>query len=292
MPPHFIYINRGAAPFTGLLDLYPNANLAYGLRRLTVNYTGSLIRVRRSSDNAELDIGFDSNNDLDTTSLLSFAGSDSAYVVKMYNQSGVAYTSDARGRTASEQPRIVNSGTLETLNGMPTMYFDGIDNQFIVDQGTGTSLPANYASDLSTFQTVQINGFTTAGRLFSHYKTSTKRNFEFRQLTNTSGVMQYLDGNTPSSNTFSSSAITTTSMSCLGFDRIAGTSIQIYQNNTQISNNTHNLVDAYIGAIYIMGDLSSAFNTEGYLSESILYTSNQNSNRNNIYLNQKSYYGF
>ena len=56
-----------------LLDLYPNAQVAYSLRKLRTAYTGSAIRVRRSSDNAEQDFGF-VGNDLDTASMLDFVG--------------------------------------------------------------------------------------------------------------------------------------------------------------------------------------------------------------------------
>jgi len=59
--------------FTGLLDTYPNAAVAYSLRKLRSAYTGSAIRVRRSVDNVEQDFGF-VNNVLDTDSLLDFVG--------------------------------------------------------------------------------------------------------------------------------------------------------------------------------------------------------------------------
>ena len=47
---------------------------AYSLRKLRAAYTGSAVRVRRSSDNAEANIGFASNGDLDTAALLAFVG--------------------------------------------------------------------------------------------------------------------------------------------------------------------------------------------------------------------------
>lgn len=56
-----------------LLDSYPNAAVAYSLRKLRSAYTGSAIRVRRSVDNVEQDFGF-VNNVLDTNSLLDFVG--------------------------------------------------------------------------------------------------------------------------------------------------------------------------------------------------------------------------
>ena len=50
---------------------------AYSLRRLSYNYkANAAIRVRRSSDNAELDIGFTAGGDLDTTALLNHTSFD------------------------------------------------------------------------------------------------------------------------------------------------------------------------------------------------------------------------
>jgi hypothetical protein len=55
-----------------LLDLYPDAVVAYSsARRLRSAYSGPLIRVRRSSDSTEQDIGFDSE-----TGLIDFRGSE------------------------------------------------------------------------------------------------------------------------------------------------------------------------------------------------------------------------
>jgi hypothetical protein len=120
-------IYRGAEKiwpsFTGLLDLYPNAAVAYSLRRLRSGYTGNAIRVRRSSDNAEQDIGFVSNV-LDTASLLSFVGAGDGFVTTWYDQSGLGL--DATQTTAGVQPEIVTLGALWTQNGKPAVRF--LDN--------------------------------------------------------------------------------------------------------------------------------------------------------------------
>jgi hypothetical protein len=58
----------GGSAFVGLLDDYPTAAAAYSLRKLRNGYSGNAIRVRRSSDNAELNIGFVAN-ELDTAHL-------------------------------------------------------------------------------------------------------------------------------------------------------------------------------------------------------------------------------
>jgi hypothetical protein len=72
-----------------LLDLYPSAAVAYSLRKLRTAYTGSAIRVRRSSDNTEQDIGFVGRG-LDTTALLTFCGVGDGFVKTWYDQSGNA----------------------------------------------------------------------------------------------------------------------------------------------------------------------------------------------------------
>ena len=61
--------------FDGMLDQYGDAAAAYSLRKLRNGYTGNAIRVRRSSDNTERDMGF-YNNELDTVALLDWVNAD------------------------------------------------------------------------------------------------------------------------------------------------------------------------------------------------------------------------
>jgi hypothetical protein len=58
-----------------LLDIYPNAAVAYSLRKLRDAYTGSSIRVRRG-DLTEQDFGFDINDNLDTDAIVNFFGNN------------------------------------------------------------------------------------------------------------------------------------------------------------------------------------------------------------------------
>lgn len=117
------------ASFVGLLDLYP-AEVGYSLRKLRTAYTGSAIRVRRSSDNAEQDIGF-VGVDLDTTSLLSFVGAGNGFITKWYNQGSTGTTNDGVQSSASNQPRIVNSGSLYTFNGVNYLFFNSASSNFL-----------------------------------------------------------------------------------------------------------------------------------------------------------------
>ena len=109
------------------LNTYPNAALAYSVFKLNSTYAGKCLRVRRSSDNTETDIGFISNY-IDTSALLSFTGVYSGFIVKWYDQSGNG--NDLVQTTAVTQPQIVNAGTLIVINGKAAMNFDGVNDYF------------------------------------------------------------------------------------------------------------------------------------------------------------------
>jgi hypothetical protein len=105
-----------------LLDTYSGAAAAYSLRKLRTAYTGSAIRVRRSNDNTEQDIGFTSAGDLDTASLKTFVGANSGFVTTWYDQSGNAR--NATQTTAANQPRVVNAGVIDRASSKPTIQFN------------------------------------------------------------------------------------------------------------------------------------------------------------------------
>lgn len=82
------------------------------------------IRVRRSSDNTEQDIGFSGTtvgSGLDTTALLAFVGSGSGYLVTGYDQTGNG--ENATQSDTAKQPRIVNVGVYDEK-----AVFDGIND--------------------------------------------------------------------------------------------------------------------------------------------------------------------
>lgn len=108
----------GGSSYLDALAVTPVA--AYGLKKLISTAT-SAIRVRRSSDNAEQDIGF-VGDALDTSSLSAFVGSNSGFVVKVYDQVGANHWLQA---TAGNQPRIVNAGSYDG-----ECVFDGINDAF------------------------------------------------------------------------------------------------------------------------------------------------------------------
>ena len=124
------------------LDSVGSATSAYGLRKLRAAYAGSAIRVRRSSDNTEQDIGFDSLGNLDIATMMNFVGTNSAYVKIWYDQSGNGY--DASQTTTANQPRIVNAGTLDTQSGRPALYFNG--TAYYLTTGSSISITGTTAT--------------------------------------------------------------------------------------------------------------------------------------------------
>lgn len=105
-----------------LLDEYgADITAAYSVRKLRTAYTGASMRIRRFSDNAEQDIGFDSDGNLDTAAITSFIGSSNAAVVIWYEQSGQASDWNLTNSVTTGQPRIASSGSIFTLNGKPAI---------------------------------------------------------------------------------------------------------------------------------------------------------------------------
>jgi hypothetical protein len=120
-----------AAPLicTGrLLDSMPRTGtpiaLAFSTRKVATAYRGACMRVRRTSDNREQDIGF-VQTDLDWESLLTFAAGFDCFVSAWYDQSG-------RQRHATQtdpllQPQIVRNGkvVMDTTTNQISVRFNG-----------------------------------------------------------------------------------------------------------------------------------------------------------------------
>ena len=144
---------------TPLLDTYSGAAAAYSLRLLDSTYTGSAIRVRRSSDNTEQDIGFNVFGELSTVELAAFCGSSDGFVKTWYSQVGTGV--DATQTTAANQPKIYDSVTgVNTLNGKPAVEFDGSDDNF-------TSTISNITQSFDVYTVHNFNTTpTTTQRLY------------------------------------------------------------------------------------------------------------------------------
>jgi hypothetical protein len=178
-----IPFGRRGGGFTGVLDLYPNAAAAYSLRKLRKAYTGAAVRIRRSSDNAESDIGFLANGDFDSAAAVAFCGVGNGFITTWYDQSG--NSRNVTETTAANQPQIVSSGVVLLIGSKPAVNFDGTNDQLIrVAAGTGISVtgfsvyrnasllnnPNVFATGLNTVSTARafgLNSSTGFQRLFA-----------------------------------------------------------------------------------------------------------------------------
>lgn len=126
---------NASAPAVGLIDSFTTSLWgAYGLVLLRGNYAGSALRIRRSSDNTEQDIGF-VGTALDTASMLTFVGSNNGFVTKWYDQSGGSH--DMVQATTGSQPQLVDTGAY-----MGEITLDGVDDH--LDCATNSGTPTGF----------------------------------------------------------------------------------------------------------------------------------------------------
>lgn len=97
----------GRLPVLDRISATPTA--AFAVWKLRAAHAGWCMRVRRSADNAEQDIGF-SGVDLDTAGLLAFVGMSDGLLTRFYDQSGNGR--DLSQAVAAQQPKIVSAGAL------------------------------------------------------------------------------------------------------------------------------------------------------------------------------------
>jgi len=105
-------INLIGKPVTGSLLLDTSygsgAEAAYSVRKLRTAYTGAAMQVQATSGGATAEIGFDVNNNLDTATLLAFAGTNEVRVSIWYDQS--TNGNNATQVTVANRPIVVAAG--------------------------------------------------------------------------------------------------------------------------------------------------------------------------------------
>jgi SPP1 family predicted phage head-tail adaptor len=257
-----------------LLDLYPSAATAYSLRKLRTAYTGSAIRVRRSSDNTEQDIGF-VGNDLDTTALTTFCGAGNGFVTTWYDQSGNA--NNATQTTQASQPQIVSSGVIVLINTKPGLSFNGSSYRF--------NLPTISFSlnSISVIGVIKSNNLASNGFAFAN--PDSNRIYLGFIL---SSISYFGYGNSATS--FNLGASTTNQELHELYSGINSNAYKNANSSTQITSSTanENGADISIGSYGRVGTLANFYN--GNIQEIIFYTTNQSSNRTGIESNINTHY--
>ena len=199
--------------FDGLLDQYGDAAAAYSLRKLRSGYTGSAIRVRRSSDNTERDMGF-YDNELDTIALLdwvneeiniadynSIANVNGGIITKTADFTYNATSDGTSGSTTRPKITFLNAEegcefrlTIVPTNQSGTIDFKVYDGTSYVSSGislnetyevTFTAHPSLYVPPFISFDgnqifnvdfTVELTALTSNGYVHTWYDQSANAN--------------------------------------------------------------------------------------------------------------------
>jgi len=122
------------APTSGLLATYTGAAAAYSVRQLSDKAVIAM-RIRRDSDDAETNIGFDANGDLDTTAISDFCSTANGYVVEWADQS--TNGNHATQATNADQMQIYNGSAVITENGKPALQHGTVNGGLDITGFTG-----------------------------------------------------------------------------------------------------------------------------------------------------------
>jgi hypothetical protein len=276
-----------------LLDLYPNAAAAYSLRLLRTAYSGSAIRVRRSSDNTEQDIGF-VGNDLDTASLLSFVGAGDGFVTTWYDQS--INTFNAFNISASVQPLIVSSGILITQGSVPAVYTPGLKNlnTGLVNIGVSGNISLDFFAVMNNESSGNGNHLIGLSNLTTTVNRS--RVLFFANDSSTSKSVRLYGGFTVYQNSNSGQLLFNTNYQGGGgaFDsRVNGNSLSVSSfSNLGLQINEQSGFMLMSGRSSNQPQLDYANpNSVGYVQESIFFLTDESANRTAIETNINNYYG-
>jgi hypothetical protein len=179
-----------------ILDLYPTAHHAYSLRKLRSAYTGKCLRVRRTTSTPSVttttvDLSFDSNDTISLNSAITYVSgtattainlgqfaaattnpdgvntNQNIFVVTWFDQSG--NNKNPTQATAGNQPRLVNTGVLETSGGKVAV-------RFIRTSSTRLTI-ADTTANISNMSSYFVGAFLTTGTTQNVYALSATNRF-------------------------------------------------------------------------------------------------------------------
>jgi len=260
-------------PFSGcesfLLDDYPNiAGNSYSLRNLT-STTTNVIRVRRSSDNAEQDF---TATDITDGTLTTFCGlGQDGFVVKWYDQTG---SDDLKNATALQQPKIVEGGFVILENGKPCVKFDGGNDSLFVDLTDQTR---------NGYQAFMVNQQTDTASIFAQYvyTLGDTENNSFRWK----GSKLILRGK---ADLFTPAAANPPQSLYYNISTANGKNSKIHINGTNVA--TGNISATFTKKVYLGDDGNGSGNSAIKMQEFILYFSNIETVVGDITSNINNYY--
>lgn len=152
---------------------------AWGLRKMRAAYAGSAIRIQRTSDSTQLDIGFAADRTLDVAAMLTFVGSANAFITTWYDQSGNGYN---LVQPAANNAQVVGGGTAIVFgaSGRSAAYFlasslTGLRMAAFPLTGTAVTVTA-VASQVDNVQFKNLVAYQATGQLH-HYDNAASCSF-------------------------------------------------------------------------------------------------------------------
>jgi len=281
-----------------LLDVVSGAAAAYSFRRLSTSYTGPVVRVRRSSDNAEANF---TATEVAGGVLASWIGADNGFVRTWFDQSGNGR--DVGQATSTAQPRMASSGVIDTLNGKPSMLWEDTLDRALNGATMSTGNDITFLSVLAPVDTGRYH------RIFHIGSDDTdKQVAAFTFMSATANDWQADDfafvGDGPGTGRapriLSSGPVWTSSNTTQRyvFGVLGPTQSVAYVGKSQIAyrvqsaGNVYNHTNASFWVGNRGGTGSVNFQTfVGRMQELVIWTSNKNSNRTKIDSNVSSFYG-
>jgi len=223
------------------------------------------------------DIGFDENGDLDTADLISKAAGNDAFVRTWYDQSGNA--NDAQNTSASQQPQIVNSGSLIIENGKPCVAINSTTQYLVSNNASEFVGVANSAI-------IAVTNFATSGanRYVFHIAISESANLGIG-LGNSAGNLRYFN----SSTTFNAIGVPFTAPDNVLLIGNYNSPSMVFRYNGNEST-TSTVQTGGTSTKYVIGKRLGTSSIDGNIQECIAYPTSQHDNINGIETNINSYF--
>jgi hypothetical protein len=144
-----------------LLDVYPDANHAFSLRKLRTAYDGFVVKVRDDSTDNEADVSFDGNDTVsDSSAVSNLTGGSGAtlgawrgsnvYVVKWYDQSSNGH--DVAESSQSFQPKLISSGNFYVDGGNSRVSMRGHGDRLIESTSSTIDQPITVVAVTDVWQ--------------------------------------------------------------------------------------------------------------------------------------------
>jgi hypothetical protein len=254
-----------------LLDDYPGAAGAYSFRNLTILSDAPVIRVRRSSDNAEADFRA---SEVSSGTLASWVGAgNNGFVRTWYDQSGNGL--HLVQTTIANQPQIIANGVLNTEGGNPCIRHNSETNAL--------TAPTSYTSSFhSVFKVARVTSTGANRRVL----TIVSEQAVFRK--NLNNAFEIYGAGMSITNS-GSGAFPTTRVLLSGIWRHLDGDMFGYSNGVGVVSNTSGPGATAAPTAYTIGGVA----TEGFsgsVQEVIIYRSDQTSNRTTIEASINAHY--